>query len=185
MAEVENEVSGPQHRAGRELSPEGVPLAPGRLLLAAGIAGLAAVALRAPFATRLPLSWDSVQYVLGVRHYDITLHQPHPPGYFLYVHTAKLLHGLGLSPYAALVVMSLLAGGLTVALLTWWSGRLAGRCGAVVAALLAIFSPLAWVYATHGDTYAVSGFFSLLTGYLCCGGCSLTRARRFGLRPWR
>ncbi len=34
-------------------------------------------------------------------------------------------------------------------------------------AALTIFSPLAWVYATHGDTYAVSGFFAALVGYLC------------------
>jgi 4-amino-4-deoxy-L-arabinose transferase-like glycosyltransferase len=102
-----------------------------------------------------------------VLDYDIALHQPHPPGCFFYVYTAKLLHWMGLTPYAAMAVMSLLAGALTVALFSWWGGRMLDRGGAAIAAVLVLFSPLAWLYATRGDTYALSGFFSLLVGYLC------------------
>ena len=166
MSSGGNELSNLERSARPEPSPGGVGLSAGTMLWAAA-AGLATIALRWPFRTRLPLSWDSVQYVLGILRYDISLHQPHPPGYSLYVHSAKLLHLLGLPPYVALVALSLLAGGLTVALLTWWGGALAGKRGMAVAALLTIFSPLAWVYATHGDTYAVSGFFAVLVGYLC------------------
>jgi len=137
------------------------------LLVFAVVAGMVAVMARLVFRTHMPLTWDSVQFVLGVVDYDIVAHQPHPPGYFLYVHTAKLLGLVGLPPYLALVVMSLCAGGLTVGLVAWWAGRLLGPQGGLVAAVLALFSPLAWVYATRGDTYAISGFFSLLVGYLC------------------
>ncbi len=141
--------------------------ASGRLSFVACTTGLVGILLRLPFRTRLPPTWDSVQYVLGVLHYDVTMHQPQPPGSYLYVHTAKLLVSLGLDPYTALVVLSLLTGGLTVALLTWWAGRLMGMRGAVGAAILTLFSPLAWVYSTHGDTYAVSAFSSTLVAYLC------------------
>ncbi|MCK4323342.1 MAG: DUF2723 domain-containing protein [Armatimonadetes bacterium] len=137
------------------------------LLIFAVVAGLAAVGARFVFRTHLPLTWDSVQFVLGVVDYDIVAHQPHPPGYFLYIHTAKALGLVGLPPYLALVTMSLCAGGLTVGLMVWWAGRLLGPQGGVVAGALVLFSPLAWLYATRGDTYAVSGFFALLVGYLC------------------
>lgn len=80
------------------------------LALALGV-GVAALLVRFPFRTSIPPTWDSVQYVLGVLHYDLELHQPHPPGYLLYVYAAKALHALGLSPYAALLALSLVAGG--------------------------------------------------------------------------
>jgi len=137
------------------------------LLIFAVVAGLVAVGARFVFRTHMPLTWDSVQFVLGVVDYDIVVHEPHPPGYFLYIHTAKLLGLVGLPPYLALAAMSLCAGGLTVGLVVWWAGRLWGLQGGVVAGALVLFSPLAWMYATRGDTYAISGFFSLLVGYLC------------------
>ncbi len=137
------------------------------LLVLAVIAGLVAVGARFVFRTHMPLTWDSVQFVLGVVDYDVAQHQPHPPGYFLYIYGAKLLGLMGLPPYLSLVVMSLCAGGLTVGLMVWWAGRLLGLRGGLVAGALVLFSPLAWLYATRGDTYAISGFFSLLIGYLC------------------
>jgi len=137
------------------------------LLIFAVVAGLVAVGARFAFRTHMPLTWDSVQFVLGVIDYDVAQHQPHPPGYFLYIHAAKLLGLVGLPPYLALVTMSLCAGGLTVGLMVWWVGRLLGLRGGLVAGALVLFSPLAWLYATRGDTYAISGFFSLLVGYLC------------------
>jgi len=149
------------------LTPANRPVPANQLAIAACAAGIGGILLRLPFRTHLPPTWDSVQYVLGILHYDVTLHQPHPPGYYLYVHTAKLLTNLGLRPYTALVTLSFLAGGLTVALLIWWAGRLWGKYGALGAAVFTLFSPLAWVYSTHGDTYAVSGFFTTVVGYLC------------------
>ena len=71
------------------------------LLIFAVVAGLVAVGVRFVFRTHLPLTWDSVQFVLGVVDYDIVVHHPHPPGYFLYIHTAKLLGLVGLPPYLA------------------------------------------------------------------------------------
>jgi len=162
LAERQDSQNGGENQQPRSSRP-----AARSLVIFCVVAGLLAVAGRILFRTHLPLTWDSVQFVLAVGHYDVTLHQPLPPGYFLYVYAAKLLAMLGLRPYLALLVLSLCAGGLTVGLAAWWAGRLWGLRGGLVAASLTLFSPLAWLYATRGDTYAISGFFALLVGYLC------------------
>ncbi len=167
VAEIANEQMATQTTATNWPAGGGEQLGGHALWLTGAVAGVLAILVRLPFRTHIPLSWDSVQYVLGVLDYDVALHQPHPPGYVLYVHSAKLLHLLGLRPYSALVALSVLGGALMVGLLAWWGGRLLGKRGAIVAAAFCLFSPLAWVYATHGDTYALSGLFSALVGYLC------------------
>src|SRR5213593_1359828 len=35
---------------------------------------------------------DSVNFALGVRHFDVAHHQPHPPGYPLFILAAKAAH---------------------------------------------------------------------------------------------
>ncbi len=42
-----------------------------------------ALLLRIPFMSRFLYHWDSVNYALSLERYDVRLHQPHPPGYFL------------------------------------------------------------------------------------------------------
>ena len=130
-------------------------------------AALVALGVRVPFRTSLPPTWDSVQFCLAIRHYNIELHQPHPPGYFLYAYTGKLIHALGVSPYGSLVALSLVAGAVMAGVLTWWAGKLGGRTAAVATGALAVVSPLAWNYATTGDTYAVSGMMAAVVGWLC------------------
>ena len=45
--------------------------------------------------TRYSFAWDSSQFERGVRHFDIALHQPHPPGYPLWILALR-----GLAPIA-------------------------------------------------------------------------------------
>lgn len=61
--------------------------------------------------------WDSVLFAQGVLEFDLSRHQPHPPGYPLYIFFGRLLHALGLPVQQALVTISALTGGLYVA--TW------------------------------------------------------------------
>lgn len=147
-------------------TPEGGVSRSHALLLFAG-ATLTAVILRLPFATEVPASWDSVQFVLGILDFDIVHHQPHPPGYFLYIMIARVLHVAGLSPYDALVVLSITAGAGTAGVLAVWAARIFGPRAGELAAGLVILSPMAVHYSTRGDTYALSGFFATLVGYLC------------------
>ena len=55
-------------------------------------ATVAAIFLAAhlPFLAPTLEDLDSVNFALGVRHFDPTLHQPHPPGYPIYIALGKV-----------------------------------------------------------------------------------------------
>ena len=72
------------------------------------------LALHLPFLPPSLEDLDSINFALGVRQYDVSQHQPHPPGYPLFIAAAKVLHALGLSEVHALSLIGVLAGGLAV-----------------------------------------------------------------------
>ena len=95
---------------------------------------------------------DSVNFALGVREFDVANHQPHPPGYPVFIALAKastaVVSGLGIpAPNPrALALLGVIAGTIAVPLLfalfrpldpdlAWW------------ATLLTVCSPLFWFTA--------------------------------------
>jgi hypothetical protein len=128
---------------------------------------IATALTRCAFRSRYLYDVDSVNFALALGRFDPAVHQPHPPGYFLYVLLGRLLNGVIHEPNTAFVAISIAAScgaAATIALLTReWFGIKAARC----AALLFVFSPLAWFHGTVALTYIVEAFFSSLTGYLC------------------
>jgi hypothetical protein len=108
---------------------------------------------------------DSVNFALGMRRFDPSAHQPHPPGYFLYVLLGRAVNMLFHDANAALVAISITAGCgalfTTYALAHNWFGRSA----AAFSGLIFVFSPLAWFHGTVALTYGVEEFFSGLAGY--------------------
>src|SRR6185369_5499812 len=82
-------------------------------LAAALISGLF-FALHLPFLPSSLEDLDSINFALGVRSYDVSLHQPHPPGYPLFVLAAKLLPKMRLSEVHALSLISVLGGALGI-----------------------------------------------------------------------
>ncbi len=110
---------------------------------------------------------DSVNFALAIGRFDPAVHQPHPPGYFLYVCLGRLVNVLFHNPNAALVAISIAAScgaaAMIYALANEWFGAQTAR----FAGLLFLFSPLAWFHGTVALTYIVEAFFSALIGYLC------------------
>ena len=84
-----------------------------RLRLPAGLA-LAFVVLHLPFLPASLEDLDSINFALGIRDFDVAQHQPHPPGYPVFIFAAKLLHLLIGSEAAVLSAVGVLAGGLAV-----------------------------------------------------------------------
>ncbi len=129
---------------------------------------ISAVALtRYFFRSHYLYDLDSVNFALAIGRFDPTVHQPHPPGYFLYVCLGRLLNVLFHDPNAALVAISIIASCGAAAMIYLlgdeWFGREAGR----FAGALFLFSPLAWFHGIVALTYIVEAFFSALIGYIC------------------
>jgi hypothetical protein len=120
------------------------------LLLAAG-----AAASRVPFRARRLPTWDAVQFALSLREYDIVKHQPHPPGYILYVAAGRAVEALVGDPTQALAWLSIGATGATVFLVYRLAWILDGRSAALVAALSLAASPLFWFYGEVGLPYVI------------------------------
>lgn len=123
--------------------------------------------LRLPFVSNALVNWDAVQFALATRSFDIARHQPHPPGYILYVGWGRLLTWLTGDANAAFVLTSLIAGSLAVALLYVLGREMIGARTALLAATLFALSPLVWYYSIVALTYAVESLFLLMVAWLC------------------
>lgn len=119
------------------------------------------------FRSHLLYDVDSVNFALGMSRFDPTAHQPHPPGYFLYVYLARIVNRLFHDPNSALVAISIAAScgaAVMIYLLTLeWFGEKAAR----FAALIFLFSPFVWFHGIVALIYIVEAFLSALVGYLC------------------
>lgn len=137
----------------------------------------ALIATRVAFRSRYLYDIDSVNFALGLRRFDPGAHQPHPPGYFLYICLGRIVDAFFHDANAAFVAISIAAS--CGALLTIYvlGNNWFGREAAFFAGLIFLFSPLGWFHGTVALTYAVELFFSGLTGYLCwrliCGSSQL------------
>jgi 4-amino-4-deoxy-L-arabinose transferase-like glycosyltransferase len=110
---------------------------------------------------------DSVNFALAMDRFDPRVHQPHPPGYFLYIVLGRLLNTVFHDANLALVVLSILASCGAVIVIYQMAKLWFGPTAALFAASLFLFSPLAWFHGTVALTYIVEAFFSGLSGYLC------------------
>ena len=134
---------------------------------------VAATALtRYAFRSHYLYDIDSVNFALALRNFDpADVHQPHPPGYFLYVYLGRLVDMVFHDANTALVAISILFSCGAVAMIYVLANDWFGRNAAAFAGLIFVFSPLAWFHGTVALTYAVEAFFSVLTGYLCWRIC--------------
>jgi hypothetical protein len=115
--------------------------------------GLALVflAFHLPYFPQSLEDLDSVNFALGVRDYDVAQHQPHPPGYPLYILIAKGIRSLVGSELAALAVFSMIAGALGVLAVAALARRIfpGEPEWSFAAAAVAVTSPLYWFTAAR------------------------------------
>lgn len=130
---------------------------------------LLGILTRIPFRSRFLYHWDSVNFALGLEHFDIYQHQPHPPGYFLYVMTGRLVRLLVGDANASLVWLSIVATGVAAAAIFWLGHSLWDRRAGIAAALLLLTSPLFWFHGEVALSYMVEAAFVVLVALLCYG----------------
>ena len=119
---------------------------------AAAALALIFLALHLPYFPRSLEDLDSINFALGVRHFDVAQHQPHPPGYPVFIAIAKAVHALGASELTALAVVSVIGGVIGVfalALLFAALERTRDPRRWLPAALVAMTAPLYWFTAVR------------------------------------
>jgi hypothetical protein len=151
------------------------------------------VATRVVFRSHYLYDIDSVNFALGLQRFDPGSHQPHPPGYFLYICLGRVVNALFNNANAAFVAISIAASCGALIMIYALADNWFGRHAAFFAGAIFLFSPLGWFHGTVALTYAVEAFFSALTGYLCwrliCGSSklvlpvALTAGLAAGFRP--
>lgn len=123
---------------------------------------LITVISRIPFRSETLFAWDSANFAFALQDYNVAFHQPQPPGYPLYVASAKLLYGLGLGANTSYVLLSLVVSGLAVWCLFLLGWRLYGLQTAIVCALLLATSSIFWTHGVVAYPYAFLALFSSL-----------------------
>lgn len=125
------------------------------------------LATRVPFTSRFLLHLDSGHFALALEKFDVTVHQPHPPGYFLYVMMGRILHPFIADANAVFVSISVFFSGLTVACVYLLGKEVFGRNAGIAAALLALSSPSMWFHGEVALCYIVEAFFSTVVALYC------------------
>jgi predicted membrane-bound dolichyl-phosphate-mannose-protein mannosyltransferase len=123
-------------------------------VLCASVLAALTILSRLPYRARMLYNWDAVQFALALREYDVVKHQPHPPGYILYVALGRLVDAWLDNPTAAYVVLAVAFSGLTTFVVYFLARTAYDRATALVAATLLAVSPLFWFYGSVGLTYA-------------------------------
>jgi len=127
--------------------------------------GVLTVLSRLPYRARMLYNWDAVQFALALREYDVVKHQPHPPGYILYVGLGRLVNAWLHDPTAAYVLLAVAFSGLTTVVVYLLARAIYDRATALAAASVLAVSPLFWFYGSVGLTYAGEALFASTVAY--------------------
>lgn len=125
--------------------------------------------------------WDEALFILGLRHYDVALHHPHPPGFPLFIGTASLFRLTGLSDFHSLQAVNVLAA-IAIVPAMFVLGRelrLPALTALTSGVILASF-PNVWIYGGTGFSDVPSMVLVIVAVALLLRGCRDTRAFLIG-----
>lgn len=116
---------------------------------------IATIISRLPFRTGMLYAWDSVLYALALDRFDVTIHQPQPPGHIFYVGLVWAVNALLAAPNASMVWVSMLASAAAVAALYFLGKIMFNRSVGLLAALLLASSATFWAYGEVAYPYTL------------------------------
>jgi hypothetical protein len=122
---------------------------------------------RLPFTSKYLYHMDSGHYALALEKYNITVHQPHPPGYFLYIMMGRILNLFIKDANVIFVVISIVFSGLAVAAVYYLAKEIFNKKTGIFAALIAMTSPNLWFHGEIALPYIADAFFSTFVAILC------------------
>jgi hypothetical protein len=88
--------------------------------------------------------WDSIQFALGIKDFDLALHQPHSPGYPVYIFILRIINILTQDTLRSMTFLSAISGAIGVFLFYFLILQLfkPKKYIAAIGALLLAFFPL-------------------------------------------
>jgi len=115
---------------------------------------VATIITRVPFMTRTLYAFDSANYALAVRDfYNVAFHQPHPPGYPLYVFFAKVIDLAVHDANTALILEGILWSAVAVGCTTLLGRAMFGRGVGLLGGLLLCATVGFWGYGEVAYPY--------------------------------
>ena len=126
------------------------------------------LALRIPhLATRFSFNWDSSLYARGVADFNVLKEQPHPPGFPLWVFSARALAPLAGGAMRGLVLLAVLMAILALAIFYLLARQvLSDSHAAALCTLLLAYSPGIALNSSIAATSIVDVVSSSVAGYL-------------------
>ena len=111
-------------------------------------------------------SFDAVNYILAISHFDMSLGQPQPPGYILYILLARGLNLFTQNPHLALLLLSNIASGLAVYAIYLAAKVIFDERTGLISAVLLASAPFFWYTGDLASPYATDLFISILFAWL-------------------
>jgi hypothetical protein len=149
---------------------------------------IAAIYLAAHLAFLAPAleDIDSINFALGLRHFDIADHQPHPPGYPVYIALGKTVDAIlqGVTPSIgfmrreslALAIWAPIAGAVALVAAFWIVRHLSTAWMALWSVGLLAANPLFWVAGSRPMSDMPGLALALVAQALCLKGARDARA---------
>lgn len=129
-----------------------------------GVLAIAVIITRWFGQMRYLASADSVRYALALDKYDVALHQPHPPGYALYILVTKPIYWLIGDANTALIIVSIIFSVLSIYAVFYLAKRIYGQRVAWISVLLLASIPTIWFHGQVALNYITDLFFAALFG---------------------
>ncbi|MDD3284854.1 MAG: DUF2723 domain-containing protein [Patescibacteria group bacterium] len=131
------------------------------------ILSIITIITRIPFVSKYLFEWDSVQFALGMENFNIIHHQPHPPGYFFYIYSAKLLNFLIKNPNYSLIAVNIILCVVAAIIFFIICNKIfQNKLISFFASIIFITNPFVWFHSEFANVYMIDCLFSLIYFYL-------------------
>lgn len=124
--------------------------------------------------------YDSVQFIMGLKDYSIVNHQPHPPGYPVYIFLGRITDLFFNDGLESFTFMSALFGSLALIPTYLLAKDLFGLRVGILSSIILSLAPAEMLFSVVVMSDIVSMFFIAATVYLLYSGLNSTKCLYLG-----